>query len=151
MTTPQRLIKLLGESGAWKHIGRVHAALYRLTGGRVGRSAGGLSHLLLTTTGARSGLPRTVPLTYLPDGENFVLVASNGGADRHPAWWANLAKTPEATVQVGDRTLAVVAATADPAERARLWPLVTAYNPVYRTYEQLTARTIPVVVLRPRR
>ncbi len=133
----------------WKGIGKLHAGLYRLTGGRVGHSTGGLTNLLLTTTGARSGRPRTVPLAYLTDGERYVLVASNGGADRHPAWWSNLSKTPTATIQVGGTTLEVVASRATAEEHARLWPQLKAVNPFYAMYEQLTAREIPVVVLRP--
>jgi len=143
-----RFWKLVGESGIWKVIGRLHAAIYRLSGGRVGHGMAGLTNLLLTTTGARSGQPRTVPLTYLADGENYVLVASNGGADRHPAWWLNLVKTPAATIQVGGTTLAVVASKATPEERARLWPKLKAVNPFYAMYEELTEREIPVVVLR---
>src|SRR5215472_3386024 len=86
-----RLVKRIGESRFWKRTGKVHAALYRMTGGRIGHSAGGVRNLLLTTVGRRSGESRTVPLTYMADGESYVLVASNGGSDRHPAWWLNLA------------------------------------------------------------
>jgi len=85
----------------------------------------------------------------MPDGEDFVLVASNGGADRPPAWWLNLNRTPAARIQVGEASLDVIAHTADAGERARLWPRVKVYNPFYAMYEQLTAREIPVVILRP--
>jgi F420H(2)-dependent quinone reductase len=142
-----RLLKHIGESGFWRRTGRVHAWLYRQTGGRIGHRAGRLSNLLLTTTGRRSGVARTVPLTYMADGDRFVLVASNGGADRDPAWWLNLRREPHATVQVGTETLAVVAHAADAAERARLWPELKAMNPFYAAYERITARDIPVVVL----
>jgi len=144
---PHGFLKLLGESGFWRVVGRVHAWLYRLTGGRIGQTGGGLTHLLLTTTGRRSGAPRTVPLTYLADGDRWVLVASNGGADRHPAWWLNLEKTPGATIQVGRETVAVTAHRAEGDEWARLWPRLTAVNPFYARYERITARRIPVVVL----
>ena len=140
-----RFWKAVGESGVWKGVGRLHTRLYRLTGGRVG----GMTNLLLTTTGRRSGEPRTVPLTYMADGERYVLVASNGGADRHPAWWGNLRHTPRATVQVGGTTLEVDAAEAGPEERARLWPRLKTMKPFYAMYEQLTDRRIPVVILRP--
>jgi deazaflavin-dependent oxidoreductase (nitroreductase family) len=145
----QRLLKAVGESGLWKPTGRVHAWLYRSTGGRIGHKAGHMTNLLLTTTGRKSGEPRTVTLTYMADGENYVLVASNGGADRHPIWWLNLRKNPRAEVQVGSRTLKVEAVEADVTERARLWPKLKAYNPFYGEYEQITDRQIPVVVLRP--
>ena len=143
------MLKFFAESGLWKVIDKTHTALYRATGGIVGAHAAGLCGLLLTTTGRRSGEPRTVALTYVPDGDDYVVVASNGGADRHPAWWLNLERTPRATVQVGRTVVPVVAHAADPHERARLWPKLTAANPFYARYEQLTERPIPVVVLRP--
>jgi len=144
-----RLLKLIGESSFWRRTGRLHAWLYRQTGGRVGHAAGSLRNLLLTTSGRRSGERRTVPLSYMADGERWVLVASNGGADRHPAWWLNLQQSPRATIQVGSRMLSVVAREADEAERARLWPRLTEMNPFYAWYERITARRIPVVILEP--
>jgi deazaflavin-dependent oxidoreductase (nitroreductase family) len=146
-----RVLKGLGESPFWRWTGRLHAAVYRLTGGRVGHAAGHLTNLLLTTTGRRSGVSRTIPLAYVMDGPNYVVVASNGGADRHPAWWLNLQHAPAATVQVRDRTVAVRARRADLRERARLWPQLKAINPFFARYEQITAREIPVVILEPMR
>ena len=147
----QRLLKAAGESGLWKPTGRLHAWLYRVTGGRLGHRAGHITNLLLTTTGRKSGQARTVTLTYMAEGESYVLVASNGGADRHPVWWLNLQKNPRAQVQVGSEIFRVVAAEADAMERARLWPKLKAYNPFYAQYEQITERHIPVVVLKPPR
>jgi deazaflavin-dependent oxidoreductase (nitroreductase family) len=147
----RRALKAFGESGLWKVISAVHTRLYRATRGLIGHRAAGLASLLLTTTGRRSGAPRTVALTYVPDGDDFVVVASNGGADRHPAWWLNLRQRPRATVQVGATVLPVTAHAADAAERARLWPKLTAANPFYARYELLTTRAIPVVILRPER
>lgn len=144
----QRFWKFVGESGFWKHFGKLHTSLYRLTGGTIGHSTGQLAHLLLTTTGRTSGEPRTVPVTYMGDADAFVLVASNGGADRHPGWWLNLEKTPRARVQIGSETFDVVAAKAAAEERARLWPRLKAMNPFYAIYEHLTEREIPVVILR---
>ncbi|MEO7438212.1 MAG: nitroreductase/quinone reductase family protein, partial [Candidatus Binatia bacterium] len=109
----------------------------------------GLASLLLMTRGRRSGAERTVALTYVPDGGDYVVVASNGGADRHPAWWLNLQADPHATVQVGADLVPIVAHAAEPDERRRLWPMLTAANPFYTRYELLTARPIPVVILRP--
>jgi len=109
---------------------------------------GFVKNLLLTTTGKKTGQPRTCPLVYMADGGRYVVVASNGGADRPPAWWLNLEKTPRARVQVGADTFDVTAAPADREERERLWPLLKKYNPLYGQYEQITARTIPVVILR---
>ncbi|MFQ5665024.1 MAG: nitroreductase family deazaflavin-dependent oxidoreductase [Candidatus Binatia bacterium] len=144
-----RLLKFIGETSFWKRTGRLHAWLYRRTGGKIGHKAGNLTNLLLTTRGRTSGQPRTVPLTYMRDGEHYVLVASNGGSDRHPSWWLNLRKSPQAEIQVGDRRIAVVAARAGAPERARLWPQLKAINPFYGHYEQITDREIPVVILRP--
>ena len=146
----RRALKLFGESGLWKVLSAVHTRLYRLTRGRIGHRAAGLASLLLTTTGRRSGQPRTVALTYVPAGRDYVVVASNGGSDRPPAWWLNLQTRPEAIVEVGPDTVPIVAHAADAAERQRLWPLLTAANPFYTRYEELTARAIPVVILRPR-
>ncbi len=143
-------LELFRESGLWRLVSVIHLWLYRVTRGRVGHRAAGLASLLLTTTGRRSGAARTVALTYVPDGRNYVVVASNGGADRDPAWWLNLTATPEASVQVGADVVPITARAASPTERARLWPLLTAANPFYTRYEQLTARAIPVVILRPR-
>jgi deazaflavin-dependent oxidoreductase (nitroreductase family) len=151
MSTMQlRFLKAIGESSFWKRAGRLHTRLYRATGGRIGHNAGQITNLLLTTLGRKSGELRTVPLAYLEDGDSYVVVASNGGADRHPAWWLNLRKQPDATVEIGKRKLPVRAALATAAERDRLWPKLTEVNPFYSRYEQITDRQIPVVILRPK-
>jgi F420H(2)-dependent quinone reductase len=144
-----RLLKLLGESGIWKLASRVHVRVFRWTEGRLGGRLAGLPHLLLTTTGRRSGEARTVALVYLADDGRCVIVASNGGSDRPPAWWLNLKKSPHATVEVGRERRAMEAREAVGEERARLWRQLTELNPVYATYETLTERPIPVVVLEP--
>ncbi|MEW6272804.1 MAG: nitroreductase family deazaflavin-dependent oxidoreductase [Thermodesulfobacteriota bacterium] len=149
MSLGLRLLKAVGESPFWKVTGRVHTALYRATGGRVGHSAGRITNLLLTTRGRRSGEERTVALAYLADGDRFVVVASNGGSDRHPAWWLNLRANPRARVEVGGRTVEVTAREATAEEHARLWPELKAVNPFYGNYERITERRIPVVVLAP--
>ena len=144
-----RFLKQLGESSFWKRTGRIHTWIYRATGGRVGQAAGHIQNLLLTTRGRRSGTERTVPLAYLADGATFVIVASNGGADRHPAWFLNLKAEPRARVQIGRETYGVIAHEASAEERARLWPRLKEWNPFYARYELITARQIPVVVLEP--
>ena len=93
---------------------------------------------------------RTVALTYLPDGHNFGVIASNGGAPRHPEWFQNLRARPEARVQVGRRVVMVTAREADGDERERLWrQAVRAYRG-YAAYQERTFRRIPAVVLEPR-
>ena len=128
---------------------RLHSFVYRATGGGVGGRLAGASVLLLTTTGRKSGKEHTVPLLYLEDGENMVVVASNGGTPRHPAWWLNLEKKPEAIVEIGHRKLRVRAERASPEEKDRLWPKLVAMYAGYESYRCRTDREIPVVILRP--
>ena len=127
----------------------IHNELYRRTGGRLGGQAGRLPMLLLTSTGRRSGQPRTTPLGYLPDGDRMVVIASYGGDDRHPQWYLNLQANPEASVQVGSETRRVRAATATAEEKAELWPRVVALYAGYAGYQQMTSRDIPLVILTP--
>ena len=105
--------------------------------------------LLLTTTGCKTGRRHTIPLLYLEDGENFVVVASNGGAPRHPAWWSNLRADPEANVEIGGRELRARAQKASPEEKEWLWPRLVAMYGAYENYQRRTDREIPVVILRP--
>jgi len=127
-----------------------HTAAYRLTGGAIGGTIAGLPMLLLTTIGRRTNQLRTAPLLYLRDGDDLVIVASNGGAAKHPTWWLNLQSRPRALVQVDDQRFAVQAQQAPATERARLWPLLVALYPPYAQYQARTARPIPVIVLRPK-
>jgi len=126
-----------------------HEFWYRMTGGFIGGRFGKAPILLLTTTGAKTGKRRTMPLLYYPDGENLVIIASFGGSDNHPGWYVNLRKNPKADVQIGRETKAVVAETAGAEEKARLWPLVVNMYSQYAEYQTRTKREIPVVVLRP--
>jgi deazaflavin-dependent oxidoreductase (nitroreductase family) len=130
-------------------VGGAHKLLYRASGGRIGGKVWGLSILLLTTRGRRTGKLRTTPLCFLRDGDALVVVASNGGMDWFPSWWLNLLRDPLATVQVGRTRRAIRAREATPEERARLWARLTAIAPGYLTYEQRTSRTIPLAILRP--
>ena len=130
-------------------ISGTHELWYRLSGGLIGGRLGHLPILLLTTTGRKTGRNRTTPLVYLPDGENMVIIASNGGSDRHPAWSLNLRAQPNAKVQVGPDTKAVVAREAQGEERERLWRDVVDLYHGYDEYRRMTAREIPVVVLTP--
>ena len=126
---------------------RLHRALYRLSGGRVGGNLAGIRVLLLTTRGWRSGLPRVLPLLYVEHPKGYVVVASNAGDERDPAWWRNLEECPEAGVQVGRERHAVRARRASPQEEAALWPGLLAAYPPYARYRERTRRAIPVVIL----
>jgi deazaflavin-dependent oxidoreductase (nitroreductase family) len=127
----------------------VHRALFRLTGGVVGRRLVDNDMLLLTTTGRRSGRRHTVPLLYLADGDRMAVIASYGGRDRHPDWYLNLVGDPAVTAQVRGRLISMRARTATPEERARWWPRVVGAYDGYRTYQGRTDREIPVVILEP--
>ena len=136
---------------AWPVLGplmRGHAVLYRLTGGRIGGRFPGLPPmLLLDHVGAKSGKKRTVPLVYMPDGDDFVIVAAKGGHPKDPAWMHNLRANPETEVQVGARRVQVRAQEVAGDERGELWPTVVAFNPLWGRYQARAARTIPVVIL----
>jgi deazaflavin-dependent oxidoreductase (nitroreductase family) len=103
--------------------------------------------LLLTTVGRRSGRERVVPLLYVEDGGRFVVVGSNGGDARPPAWWLNLRARPEARIQIGGERFAVRARQASAGESERLWPELLAVYPPYADYRRRTRREIPLVVL----
>lgn len=132
---------------AIRAMGRSHRAIYRLTRGRLLDRVAGMPVLLLTTTGRRSGRPRTTPLTYFHSGSDLVIVASNGGEDRPPAWWLNLCADPHATITRGTHTEQVIARAATEAEYEQLWPRITETNPGYAAYARRTTRHIPVVLL----
>ncbi|GAA3721791.1 nitroreductase family deazaflavin-dependent oxidoreductase [Spinactinospora alkalitolerans] len=123
---------------------------YRETGGEVGHDWQGVSTLLLTTTGRRSGRERTTPLIYRRDGADHVIVASAGGQPGHPAWYHNLSTDPEVTVQVKDDRFPARARTATEEEKARLWPRMAEVWPDYDEYQTKTDRPIPVVILERR-
>lgn len=132
-----------------KAVGGLHKNVYRASGGRVAASAWGLPILLLTTTGRKTGKPRTNPLCFLADGDACVVIASNGGMDWFPSWWLNLVADPRATVRIGRTERAVRAREASPEERARLWAEITAIAPGYLGYERRTRRNIPLGILEP--
>jgi deazaflavin-dependent oxidoreductase (nitroreductase family) len=142
---------------------RAHAAIYERSDGRIGKHSAGVPALLLTTTGRKSGLPRTHGLTYCRDRGDLIVVASNGGSDRPPAWLLNLEANPDVTVRVGRQVLRATARVVGPEERAQLWPLVNRSNRGlsrvlhrgvrgrYDVYQRHTTREIAVVVIRPER
>lgn len=137
-----RLIEALWQAHSW---------VYRASGGRIGRRIAGMPILLLTTTGRKSGRPRTVALQHLTDGESFVVIASHAGEPTQPAWLLNLRGNAQASVQIGRRTIPVRAREAEGPERARLWERAVAADGAYAVYERRTRRRIPVVVLEPLR
>ena len=130
-------------------LGEEHVRRYQETSGEVGYLWNGVPTLLLTTTGRRTGLPRTIAIIFGRDGDDYLLVASKGGAPHHPEWYLNLTAEPEAEIQVRGEHLPVVARTASDGEKPRLWGIMTELWPNYDVYQTRTERVIPVVVLSP--
>ncbi len=132
---------------------RVHDAVYQGSRGWVGhRIPGAPNSLLLHTVGAKTGLPRTHSLSYARDGADYLVVASNGGDRRSPAWYHNLKANPRVDINVGRRRFAVTAAAVlpDDPDYARLWRIVNANNADrYDGYQAKTTRPIPVIRLTP--
>jgi deazaflavin-dependent oxidoreductase (nitroreductase family) len=128
--------------------GERHVERYRETDGEVGHVwRRGSKTLLLTTTGRKTGRPTTTPLIYAEAGDDYVVVASKGGAPAHPGWYRNLAKNPRVEVQVKGDVFPAQARTATGEERERLWELASLQWPDYDAYQTRTERQIPVVVL----
>jgi F420H(2)-dependent quinone reductase len=137
---------------SWQHqvnrlAGAMNRVLYRWSGGKIGGSVRGVPVLLLTTTGRRSGKRRAMPLLYMQDGDALVVVASEGGAPRNPAWLLNLQADPSVDVEIGRTRERRRAREATQEERGRLWPLLVQLYPPYESYQRKTARTLPIVLL----
>jgi deazaflavin-dependent oxidoreductase (nitroreductase family) len=131
---------------------RVHEKVYKGTDGRIGHKILGVPCLLLRTTGRRSGATRTNGLVYAQDGEDYLVVASNGGADKAPAWLHNLKANPDVEVQLGRKRRKGTAAVVEPSDPnyERLWKIVNENNgDRYTAYQKLTDRPIPVVAITP--
>ncbi len=138
------------KDAAAKAINFVHRSLFEVTNGKIGGRAGGMPAVKLETTGRRSGQRRTVMLTSpVQRGDDFVLVASYGGDDQHPAWYLNLQADPEVTMTVEGRTFTATARTATAAEKDELWPEIAARYKGYAGYQRRTDRDIPVVICTP--
>ena len=120
---------------------------FRANGGETSGVFKGRPLLLLTTTGAKSGESRTTPLVYTKDGDKVVVIASMGGAPKHPAWYLNLAANPRVTVELGTEKFEATASVAEGAERDRLYSQQATMMPAFNEYQQKTTRRIPVVVL----
>ena len=135
---------------ALKTMNSFHRGVLKLSGGRLGWQAAGMQVIDLTTTGRKSGQPRSVMLTSpLQEGSTIVVVASRGGDDTHPAWFLNLRDNPEVEVTIKGEKRRMLAHVANAEQRARLWPLVTAKYKNYAGYQTKTDREIPLVLLEP--
>ncbi len=134
---------------AQKAVTTLHSTVFRRTNGRFGATLAGGPVLLLITTGRKTGQRRTTPLLYLRDGNDYVIVASNGGTPKDPVWWLNLEANPESEIEVGERTIRVRAERASVEEKARLWPSLVEMYSGYSDYQRKTDRDIPVIILHP--
>ena len=125
--------------------------LYHLTGERAYRGSADspAGFLKLTTTGRKSGQPRTVHLLYIRDGSAYVVTASNGGKQHPPGWFFNVRSNQEVSMQVQDRQVSAVAEIADADKRRELWARLLEIAPMYAGYQKHTSREIPMVILRP--
>ena len=127
--------------------GQEHVDRYRATDGAEGHEWRGTQTLLLTTTGRKSGEPRTTPLIYAPYGDAYTVVASKGGWDAPPAWYLNLSENPEVEVQIKGDVFKARARTGSAEEKPGIWQTMVAEWPDYDSYQEKTEREIPVVVL----
>jgi deazaflavin-dependent oxidoreductase (nitroreductase family) len=136
-------------AGMLRALGKLNVPVYRLTRGRLFGKIGRAPVLLLTSIGRRSGQPRTAPVLYLADGERVVVVGSNAGNERAPAWSYNLRANPDAEVQIGGEVKSVRARVAEGEERAELWGKMNEQYAGFDDYEERTSRDIAVFVLEP--
>ncbi|HVM65541.1 MAG TPA: nitroreductase/quinone reductase family protein [Acidimicrobiales bacterium] len=141
----------MASDAVFKVLNALHKGTVKLTGGRLGWQGGGMPMLELTTTGRKSGQPRTVMLsTPLEEGDTIVLVASRGGGEQNPAWFLNLVANREVQVSYkGAPARTMKARVATPEERERLWARIVADHPHYGGYQKKSTRQIPVVLLNP--
>jgi deazaflavin-dependent oxidoreductase (nitroreductase family) len=133
-----------------KAMSALNVLAYRLTGGWLGgKFLRGAPVCLVTVTGRKTGQPHTIPLLYLLDGDDLVIVASKGGMSKHPVWYLNLLATPRCEVELGSERRPMVARQASDEEKAALWPRLCAMYPDYADYQARTTRNIPVLRLVP--
>ena len=130
--------------------GDAHVAKYEETGGEVGHDWNGTSCLILRAKGRKSGKLRKNPLIYGRDGDDYVIIASKGGAPDHPGWYKNLQAHPEVEIQVRGDIIPVTARTGTAEDKQRVWPIMLQQWPDYDKYQKQTERDIPVILLTPR-
>lgn len=132
----------------WLMFTRAHCSIYRGTRGLIGGNLLGIHMLLLTTRGRKTGQRRTLPLAYVESEGDLIVVASNGGSDRPPAWWLNLQAAATAEVQINGETFEITWSEAPEKERMEYWRKLQAAIPAYRVYRLRTEREIPILLLR---
>jgi F420H(2)-dependent quinone reductase len=143
-----RFSMALGARGL-RWAGKLNTPLYRLSGGRIGGKVNRAPVLLLTTTGRKSGQSRTAPVVYLKDGERMVVINTNAGNAKVPAWSLNLDADPKAEVEVGRKKIPVLARAAEGQERADLWRRHNEQFAGFDEYQKKLEREPKVIVLEP--
>jgi len=133
--------------GTIRLIGRIHAWLWRLFGGKLGSGFERAPFMMLTTKGRKTGQARTTPVLYLQDGPDLIVVASFGGNDMHPAWYLNLERSPEAEVLIEGRRRRLFARKVSPEEKKLIWPRLIKMYPSFDLYQRRTRREIPLLRL----
>jgi deazaflavin-dependent oxidoreductase (nitroreductase family) len=123
---------------------KINVMVYKLSGGRLMNKLSGMPILLVEMKGVRSGKKRTIPLMFVPHGDGFLLVASQGGAPKHPVWHHNLVAYPDVRITFGGQTRSMTARRLPDEEKAQLWPVCCKYYPPYQIYQARTDRNIPV-------
>jgi len=144
MATPKEEEEVFDSPSGWV---AGHIRRYVETDGEKGHQWHGVHTLLLTTRGRKSGKLRRTALIYGRDGDRYLVVASKGGAKKHPSWYLNLTENPDVEVQVGADTFSAKARAATENEKPRLWGIMTSIWPDYDAYQRKTSRDIPVVIL----
>jgi F420H(2)-dependent quinone reductase len=137
-------------AGGLRAVGKLNVPLYRLSGGRIGGRLNRAPILLLTTTGRRSGEPRTAPVLYLRRGDDLVVIGSNAGNAKTPAWALNLQASPDAEVEIGRKRHSIRARVAEGGEREELWRAMNERYAGFDDYAERTSRDIRLFVLEPR-
>jgi deazaflavin-dependent oxidoreductase (nitroreductase family) len=132
-------------------IGRLHAWLWKLTGGRLGDLFGRAPFMMLITRGRKTGRERTTPVLYLQYGADLIVVGSFGGNDVHPAWYLNLEQRPEAEVIINGERRRLLAHKVSPEEKEIIWPQLITMYPNFAVYQQRTRREIPLLRLSDQR
>jgi F420H(2)-dependent quinone reductase len=143
-------LSILMPAGALRVWGKLNVPIYRATRGRLMNKVGRAPVMLLTSTGRRSGAPRTAPVLYLADGERLIVISSNGGNNHAPAWSYNLKANADAEVEIGSEHRHVRARVAAGEERAELWRKMNEQYAGFAQYDETTSREIAVFVLDPR-
>jgi F420H(2)-dependent quinone reductase len=133
----------------WRIGGRVNTWLYRVSKGRIMGKAGGVSVLLLTVPGRKTGTPHTNPVSYIRDDDSYVVTGSAGGQPGEPQWFRNLRAADRADIEVGPERIPVTVTIASPEQRALLWARLVEQGPQFAKYQTKTDREIPMAVLTP--